>query len=69
VMTKTFDAVRLMRELRDRLSEDMQEMTPAERLTYIREKASTTALGRALVRDDRQAVPLADAGHLPAGGG
>jgi hypothetical protein len=37
--TKTFDAVKMMRELRDKLSLDMEHMTPEERVRYIREKA------------------------------
>lgn len=47
--TKTFDAVKLMRELRDRLSREMATMSPEERIRYIREKADASGLkpGRA----------------------
>src|SRR6266851_3799491 len=34
--TKTFDSVKLMRELRDKLSQEMEHMTAEERLRYIR---------------------------------
>lgn len=47
-MGKAFDSVALMRELRDRLSQEMAEMTPAERIRHIHEKAGATALGARL---------------------
>ena len=50
--TKTFDAVKLMRELRDKLSQEMANMTPEERVRYIREKAASTALGRIMVENE-----------------
>jgi hypothetical protein len=45
--TKTFDSVKLMRELRDKLSQEMEHMTAEERLRYIRGKAASTGLGTA----------------------
>lgn len=47
---KTFDAVRLMRELRDKLSQEMENMTPGERVHYIQDKAAMTPLGRAMLQ-------------------
>ena len=41
---KTFDAVKLMRELRDKLSQELESMTPEERLRHIREKAAASGL-------------------------
>ncbi len=58
--TKTFDAVKLMRELRDKLSDAMERMTPEERVRYIRERAASTNLGPAVAEDEggaRQADP------------
>lgn len=49
--TKSFDAVKLMRELRDKLSQDMEHMTPEERLKYVHDKAASTSLGRKLIVD------------------
>ena len=40
---KTFDAVKLMRQLRDKLSQEMEEMAPTDRLKYIRDKAAATS--------------------------
>ena len=54
--TKTFDSVKLMRELRAKLSEAMDQMTPEERLRYIREKAASTNLGRSLAEDEESAA-------------
>lgn len=36
---KTFDAVQMVREIRDRHYEQTKEMTPDERITFYREKA------------------------------
>lgn len=36
---KTFDAVRWVREIRDRNAKEMSGKSPAERIAYIREKA------------------------------
>lgn len=66
--TKAFDAVRLMRELRDKLSQEMEGMTPKERVRYIRDKAATTTLGRALPRDESNAAQRADAADRPSAG-
>lgn len=55
--TKTFDAVEMMRELRDALSQDMVEMSSEERIRYIREKAAATPL-TALFENVTGATPL-----------
>lgn len=36
---KTFDCVRLMRELRDQINRDVETMTPEQRVEYIRGRA------------------------------
>lgn len=41
---KEFDSVRLMRRLRDHLSEEMAQMSPEERILYIRRKAAASPL-------------------------
>lgn len=66
--TKTFDAVKLMRELRDKLSREMDRMTSAERLRYIRDKAASTALGRTIAEDESEARQQADAADRPSAG-
>lgn len=43
--TKTFDSVAMMRELRDRLSQEMAGMSSVERIRHIHEKAAATSLG------------------------
>ena len=43
---KTFDAVGMMRALRDNLSQEMEQMRPEERIRYIRDKAASTDLER-----------------------
>lgn len=48
--TKTFDSVRLMRELRDKLSQEMEHMAPEERMRHIRDRAALTELGREVAR-------------------
>lgn len=48
--SKAFDAVKMMRKLRDKLSRDMEKMTPQERVRYIREKAASIRLGGASAR-------------------
>ena len=58
---KTFDAVKLMRGLRDKLSQEMEGMTPEERVGYIQDKAASTALGRTLAPDERKAAQQTDA--------
>mgnify|MGYP001572662831 CR=1 FL=1 len=59
--TKTFDAVKLMRELRDQLSQEMDGMTPAQRVRCIRDKAGSTALGKTIAQHESKA------GQNPAG--
>jgi len=54
--TKTFDSVKLMRELRARISQEMENMTPEERILYVRKMASSTALGRTLAGQAAAAV-------------
>ena len=34
--TKSFDAVKMMRMIRDRMSEEMKGMTPSQQIDYIR---------------------------------
>lgn len=63
--TKTFDAVRLMRELRDRLSQEMESMTPEERTRYIRDKAASTGLEAQKAEHDAGAAQQADAADRP----
>jgi hypothetical protein len=41
---KEFDSVRLMRRLRDKMSEDMAQMSPQERILYIQRKAAASPL-------------------------
>ena len=65
--TKTFDAVKLMRELRDKLSQEMERMTPAERVRYIRDKAASTALGKSIAQGRKSAAQQADAADGPVG--
>jgi hypothetical protein len=36
---KDFDAVKLMRELRDEINREVEPLTPEERLVYIRQRA------------------------------
>jgi len=61
---KTFDAVKLMRDLRDKLSEDMEGMTSKERVRYIQNKAAITPLGRTMVQGTRKtAQPGAERGR------
>ncbi|MBI4880879.1 MAG: hypothetical protein HY812_14670 [Planctomycetes bacterium] len=67
--TKTFDAVKLMRDLRDRLSEEMGHMTPDERVRFISQRAASTELGRKLAEGDRDAIQQADAADPPSAGG
>lgn len=65
--TKTFDSVKLMRELRDKLSQEMEHMTPEERIRHIRDRAATTGMGPrdktdTAQRDDSAGRPPADQG-------
>lgn len=49
--TKIFDAVKMMRELRDRLSDNLAEMDPADRQHYVREKAASYDIGRRCIQE------------------
>jgi hypothetical protein len=64
--TKTFDAVKLMRELRDRRSQEMEHMTPEERIRYISEKTSSTDLAKKLAGDGENAALRADSADGPS---
>jgi hypothetical protein len=66
--TKTFDAVKLMRELRDRLSQEMEQMTPEERVRYIRDKAASTDLGKKIDEDEGDTAQQTDAADRPSAG-
>lgn len=66
--TKRFDAVKLMRELRDRLSQEMEHMTPEDRVRYIRDRAASTGLGRKLAEDKGEAVEKAAVAERPSAG-
>ncbi len=66
--TKTFDAVKLMRELRDKLSQEMERMTPEERLRYVRARAASTSLGKAITQVKNDAAQQADAADRPSAG-
>jgi len=63
--TKTFDAVKLMRELRDKLSQEMEQMTPEERIRYIQERAASTGLAKKLAKEERDGAQHADAADRP----
>jgi hypothetical protein len=52
--TKTFDAVKMMRELRDRLGREMEGMTREERLRYVRDKAASARRGTPSTPDSRE---------------
>jgi hypothetical protein len=41
---KEFDSVQLMRRLRDQMSEDMEQMSPRERILYIHRRAAASPL-------------------------
>ncbi len=36
---KTFDAVKMMREIRDRMSEEIRRLNPKERIEYFEKKS------------------------------
>ncbi|MFQ5474025.1 MAG: hypothetical protein ACE5FA_14235 [Dehalococcoidia bacterium] len=60
--TKTFDAVKLMRELRDKLSEDMARMAPEDRIRFIQQRAAAMGLeGNGQAGDAAQQGAAADA--------
>jgi hypothetical protein len=45
---KAFDAVKVMREIRDRMSEEMKGMTPREQIEYIERMAALQKRDRKL---------------------
>ena len=63
---KAFDAVELMRRLRDDLSREMESMTPGERLGFIRDKAASTALGKKLAQEEDKTAHQGDATGRPS---
>ena len=66
--TKIFDSVKLMRDLRDKFSQDMEYMTAEERRRYIRAKAVATGLGQEMIGAERDAAqPQAGADRRDAG--
>lgn len=64
--TKTFDSVKLMRELRDKLSQEMEHMTPEERVQYIRRRAASTGLEEKMAVDERNATQQAETSDPPS---
>lgn len=59
--TKTFNSVKLMRKLRDQMSDEMAGMSPEERLRFIRERAARSPFVARLARVQRNAAPQGDA--------
>lgn len=66
--TKTFDSVKLMRELRDKLSQEMEHMTAEERVRYIKGRAASTGLGREIGGEKGDAAQQADVADRPPAG-
>ena len=60
---KKFDAVKLMRKLRDQLSQEMEEMTPSERLRFIRDRAGASDLGKRLTKEENRPAPPDEAAN------
>jgi hypothetical protein len=56
---KEFDAVRLMRELRDEINREVEPMTPEERLAYIRQRADRVRKELSLPQAVAPAIPHA----------
>ena len=54
--TKIFDSVKLMRKLRDKLSQEMEHMTAEERLRYSGPKLRRAAWKRKMAEDERDAA-------------
>jgi hypothetical protein len=52
--TKSIDAVKLMRDIRDALGREMANMTAEERIRYVRELAENSDLGKSLVSKTKQ---------------
>ena len=63
--TKIFDAVKLMRDLRAKLSREMEGMSPQERMRCIREKAASTPLGKAIAQGETMAARQAGSADRP----
>jgi len=65
--TKTFDAVAMMRELRDRLSNMMADVSPDERIRYIHETVGSTPIGVRLSKmsENSPDTPLPDSLRPP----
>ena len=61
---KEFDSVELMRRLRDQLSEEMAQMSPQERIEYIRHRAAASPLAARFGRQLR----AREAEHVRVGG-
>ncbi len=59
--TTAFDSVRLMREFRAKLSQEMEPMTARERLRYIQKKAASIDPGRTIAAQDAEATQRANA--------
>ena len=66
--TKTFDSVKLMRELRAKISQEMEHMSSGERIRYIQDKAASMTLGRTLAGPDEDAAQQTDATDRPSAG-
>jgi len=45
---KAFDAVKIMRDIRDRMSEEMKGMTPRQQIEYIERKSGIKENGKKL---------------------
>ncbi len=63
---KTFDAVRLMRSIRNDLNEQMRGMTFEEQRAYIRERLGSGSTDRPSERDGSRPLP---GGHVSDGTG
>lgn len=63
--TKTFDSVAMMRELRERLSQEMAGMSSVERIHHIHEKAAATSLGARFQTRPGESEILPRATQLP----
>jgi len=64
--TKTFDSVKLMRDLREKLSTEMAHLTRAERVRFIRERAALSGLGGSV--EDGDASQRVDTAERPPAG-
>jgi hypothetical protein len=66
--TKTFDAVRLMRDLRDKLSREMEHLTAEARMKHIRDRAASTNLGKMADEGRADAAEKANPADRPSAG-